>query len=73
MNRPVVTIYWQPDSVWGVMAHLPNLGFDMFDSFDQLDCYCICEYFGTDIEYIQVRDEAHRQELARLGVFNDSF
>ena len=54
------------------MAHLPNLGFDMFDSFDQLECFCICEYFGSEIEYIQVRDEAHRQELARLGVFNDN-
>lgn len=69
--RPSVTVYWQLDSVWGVMAYMPELGFDMFESFEQLECYCICEYFGSDVEYIQIMDEAHRQALAATGVFND--
>lgn len=69
--RPSITVYWQLDSVWGVMAYLPELGFDMFDSFGQLECYCICEFFGSDVEYIQIMDEAHCQALAATGVFND--
>ena len=69
--RPFVTVYWQLDPVWGVLAYMPDLGFDMFDSFEQLECFCICEYFGSDVEYIQIMDEAHRQALAATGVFND--
>ena len=69
--RPAITVYWQLDSVWGVMAYLPELGFDVFESYEQLECYCICEFFGSDLDYIQIMDEADRQALAATGVFND--
>lgn len=65
-----ITIYWQHEPGFGIAAFLPDSGFDFFDSLNQLDLYCITEWFGYEIEYIEVLSEQHRLELEAKGAFN---
>lgn len=65
----IVTIYWQTDSVLGVCAFIPGFGFDVFESFRQLDMHCTVEFFGYDVRFVQIESEEHRLQLEIQGVF----
>lgn len=65
-----VTVYWQPDAI-GILAWLPGIGFDIFDSFSQLDHFCIVEFFGYHVEFVRVMDEEHRLQLEAQGAFRE--
>lgn len=69
MNPVIITVYWEHDSTMGISAFLPGFGFDAFDSFSQLEVYCCVEYFGTQLEFVEITSEAQRQALAMQGVF----
>jgi len=66
-----VTIYWEHTGFQpAIAAHLPGIGPDFFDSFEQLECYCLCEYSGYEKEFIEITSEEQRAALAAQGAFS---
>lgn len=65
-----VTIYWEQTGIQpAIAAFLPGIGHDFFDSFDQLDFFCLCEYSGQEKEFIEIVSEEQRAALAAQGAF----